>query len=506
MRPYVCYDQVDEPQQGLCLVSLQGRYGYIDLAGKVCIPAVGRFVFDEAFSFGPEGLACVRVEGRYGYINGEGKTVIPIDYDSIGFFGKGGLIPVRKGGKAGALRADGSVAIPLLYSEIHSFEGEAFSVGDGHRYALADREGRLLTPFHFEQIFEHVYYFSENLAPARKQGLWGFVDMRTGDLVVEALYDEVGRFKEGHALVRKGKEVLFIDREGARLTSISIEQAKEFSEGLAAVRSGGLWGYIDLRGKWDIEPAYQEAGDFSDGFAGVKRGGDWITIDATNNPATRPAPAPAAVVPGYIERVSGPTRCTVNYEHLNLGLSMLWEGGGRASEVRVFELATNTTLAWDATLEEGRLFGGLYVREGTLILLDPKRPLSLFRLREAVDTALQERARLLAAEAVAGDKVARDRLVATLKTVLTEMEKADAELTKHKLLRFRFDADASNPTEEMHNRLRDARACVQQVRALSALIDRAYREHPVMNAEQRALLKSIQQKQAAALQRVLGIQ
>jgi hypothetical protein len=87
---------------------IQGKYGYVDAAGKVVIAPR----FDGADSFS-EGLAVVLDSGRFGYIDSQGTFAIPPVYRHARAF-RDGFAPVRfdgfwltidRGGKAVAMAA-----------------------------------------------------------------------------------------------------------------------------------------------------------------------------------------------------------------------------------------------------------------------------------------------------------------------------------------------------------------------------------------------------------------
>ena len=70
--------------EGLKLVQLEDRYGYIDTARMVVIP----FRFDEAMEFS-EGLAAVSIDRRWGYIDRKGRMVIPVQFSDATDFVNG---------------------------------------------------------------------------------------------------------------------------------------------------------------------------------------------------------------------------------------------------------------------------------------------------------------------------------------------------------------------------------------------------------------------------------
>lgn len=72
--------------------------------------------------------------------------------------------------------------------------------------------------------------FFEGLAGVSKNGKWGFVD-RTGNLVIEMMYDSVLYFQDGVAAVELGGEYFYIDKWGNK-----IEKADDNTQNLFEIR------------------------------------------------------------------------------------------------------------------------------------------------------------------------------------------------------------------------------------------------------------------------------
>lgn len=73
-------------------VEMDGKWGFIDNMGNICIP----FVYDEADSFS-NGLAAVRDEEKWGYINLEGETAITPCFEGAAPFTTDGTAFVKIG-------------------------------------------------------------------------------------------------------------------------------------------------------------------------------------------------------------------------------------------------------------------------------------------------------------------------------------------------------------------------------------------------------------------------
>ena len=69
------------------------------------------------------------------------------------------------------------------------------------------------------------------------------------------------------------KKCGFIDKSGKVVIEPQFDDVGAFIEGLAWVKKDGKWGFIDKSGKVVIEPQFDGAGDFSEGLA-------WVVIES----------------------------------------------------------------------------------------------------------------------------------------------------------------------------------------------------------------------------------
>ena len=70
---------------GLALIRISGKYGFIDRMGKVVIDPR----YDEAEGIFREGLAWVMKDGKYGFADTYGREIIPLKYDAVSHFYSG---------------------------------------------------------------------------------------------------------------------------------------------------------------------------------------------------------------------------------------------------------------------------------------------------------------------------------------------------------------------------------------------------------------------------------
>lgn len=173
--------------------------------------------------------------------------------------------------------------------------GHAFNWHGLSTYATID--GKRCTSLDFDYIDN----FREGLAGVGIQGRRrGYVD-QSMQLVIPPIYDDVRRFYNGRALVKRNGTRLVVNYNGEEMPLLKdrsvgpYQDASEFfSDGLCRVSTlklrfmdlayhsdyaeiAGCWGFINEAGKEVIPPQYIYANDFEDGLAIVCKG-EW-TID-----------------------------------------------------------------------------------------------------------------------------------------------------------------------------------------------------------------------------------
>jgi hypothetical protein len=83
-------------------------------------------------------------------------------------------------------------------------------------WGYMDKSGRIVIPLQYDWAEP----FSEGRAAVIRNGKYGFIDA-SGRLVIDLQFDHLGTnvppFRDGHALVREGKQWRLIDRDGAAL-------------------------------------------------------------------------------------------------------------------------------------------------------------------------------------------------------------------------------------------------------------------------------------------------
>jgi uncharacterized protein YraI len=176
-----------------------GRYGYVDQAGRTIIP----FRYEQARQFTENKLALVKIDSKFGYINPRGDLAIPARFEHASEFEANGLATVNLEGFWGAIDQRGELVIPAKFDTIWAPpQGGLFIVGTGGRRGAVDAHGRIIVPIKFGNLRgfakNGLAAASPDADPSRlasEGGHWGFIN-RKGEFVVPPVYIRVSDFEE----------------------------------------------------------------------------------------------------------------------------------------------------------------------------------------------------------------------------------------------------------------------------------------------------------------------
>lgn len=210
------YDDMKNYCSGLARIKVDGKYGFVDKAGKEVIPTK----YDAAASTFSEGLAFVGTEDgwnyKYGYINTKGEEVIPLMYSDANDFHEG-MAAVRTKNGYGYINAKGELLTAAKYDDALPFSEGLAIVEKDEKIKVINKTG------------EELYTFDKNIIPGGSyhDGLLLVCDMKTGkfgyyntkfEIALPLEYPAADTFNEGKALTVsiEGDECVFnfIDKKG----------------------------------------------------------------------------------------------------------------------------------------------------------------------------------------------------------------------------------------------------------------------------------------------------
>jgi hypothetical protein len=121
--------------------------------------------------------------------------------------------------------------------------------------------------------------FSDGVAPMSSLGEWKIIDNQGVIRAVLKDYDMVKPFSEGLAAARRDGLWGFIDAGGNTVIEPQFEIVNAMHEGLAAVKTGGKFGFVDASGAMAIPAEWDYATSFRAGRATVIRDNEETVIE-----------------------------------------------------------------------------------------------------------------------------------------------------------------------------------------------------------------------------------
>ncbi|MEM1117308.1 MAG: WG repeat-containing protein [Bacteroidota bacterium] len=256
-------------------------YPAVQGGDRVLIDKTGRVVVDldgyNGTREGAEGLTPARFwdNGQnWDYYDAQGEVAFSIRADDA-YAPSEGLIRVKLDNKWTFVDTEGRFLInPYLNGARDFSEGFSRVRTPDWGYGLMDRTGAIVVEGEFDDLGD----MRAGRALFEDDESYGYIDA-TGARVIEAVYDEAREFSGGRAAVRQGQRWFYIDTSDNRpLGSTTFISAGDYAEGLAPVRTENKWEYIDESGARRVEPLFDEARPFREGRAAVQIGDFWTFI------------------------------------------------------------------------------------------------------------------------------------------------------------------------------------------------------------------------------------
>lgn len=269
----VDYDKVGQFKEGLVAVRRGNRWGFVNEQGVEVVPCMYRQVHDYQ-----EGLAAVMEKGRWGFIDKNGNTVLKAQYAQVGNFKEGIAWVQSRGGYIEYITPSGEVVLVGKYSMANDFEEGIARVRAGIKgWALIDRQGNLIMKP--KKSYKAINAFNQYGLAIVKIGTKYALLNREGKLVTKGKFAQIDAFREGYAVVRRhgySKFMLFknvkyaiMDSTGSLVTRPIFRQLRDFNNGRAAFCGDEGWGFVDTNGAIVTAPEYMKVSDFKAGRAVV---------------------------------------------------------------------------------------------------------------------------------------------------------------------------------------------------------------------------------------------
>lgn len=286
-------------KNGLALVIIDQRYGFINMENKLVIPAIHEYASDFY-----DGISYVRVNGKYKFMDTSGNFISQKEYEETSIF-LDGRCSVKFNGKWGLIDKDENILIPPVYDSLHQ-ENKVCRVEQNGKYFLIDLDNNPISEYydyldyssdgthqvsrggflgHIKEngevliplVYENCLHFHGDYTGVYLDGKWFFID-RNNTIVIEPnkynLSEALNSIEDGIAVAANdygwGLINLKIDK---KITDFKYDDAMGMSGGLCSFLKNNKWGYIDKEGIERIDFKYSHTGYFKNGIAIVAEKG-----------------------------------------------------------------------------------------------------------------------------------------------------------------------------------------------------------------------------------------
>jgi hypothetical protein len=245
--------------QPLALARVGKLFGYIDQSGNMVVNP--QYVNAKSFS---DSRAAVLVNKKWGFIDRSGRMVIDPIYDAVKPFDNGIAI-VAKDKVWRYIDDQGRDITNFPVSDkLYDFSEGLAIFRSGKNIGVFDTKGNIVV----QAVYEEIKPYRNGYAKAKKYGRWGYLD-RNGNEVVAFDYDDLGSYTGGATWGKKGTAFGVISNGNFKIVE-RCNAIWDFSEdGLAYARIEQAIGFIDANGNWVIQPQFLKARDFVNGLAPV---------------------------------------------------------------------------------------------------------------------------------------------------------------------------------------------------------------------------------------------
>lgn len=252
----------------------------------VCFDKDGRRMSDAVYErIGPfaQGMAMVVMNGKAGYVDENLSVVIPLDWEAsaLGDFSGGGGAPARQGSLWGMIGKNGKWIVEPKWARVSALPGDRFAVAAGDLFALADAKGKVLTKYAYRSLTydSKGFYRADGGALLDASG----AEIRAPEDAKNCTITPISqtRFAVNSQNGRSG----VIDDNRAWVTSAPLASilyapqtdALRFSEPDAPT----LYGLMDSNGKTLIAPAYRALAPSVGAYWTAEKDGQYGVINST---------------------------------------------------------------------------------------------------------------------------------------------------------------------------------------------------------------------------------
>lgn len=215
------------------LISLVGKaygndIGFFDQKNMLCLSSSDFNQFDEHQECASEAMWAKKAD-KYGFITDKGDVIVPFIYEKASFFDDVGF--VKKGVLWFAFDKQGNQLYTLKADDVKNDFGDYALIikhtKKGDKYGLFEKStGKILIPAKYDELDE----VSDGLIGFSQNKKYGFFNLKN-QRVIKPIYDGVGQFQQGKAVVYKQGKSSVIDSKGKQIVPFNSQRITILQDG-----------------------------------------------------------------------------------------------------------------------------------------------------------------------------------------------------------------------------------------------------------------------------------
>ena len=257
------YDQIGRyMKENMAIARKDEGYTFINSDGEEIIAPV-----DNAWAF-DKGLALVQKNGKYYFITTEGKKKGP-KFDFISRYDRLTDNSPIEGSAKDHFEDDYDF---LPFSRWN--QGYAI-IFVGRKRGVINRKGKVIVNPTYDEISIDYAHLQSGFLPVGINNRWGYVNIKTGKEAIEVKYDPICRYLQisgdyDYIKLSIDRKFGFVDKHGREMCPFIYDRIGNFIEGFAVVRIGNMYGYMSQKDFSIIdEIRFASAYPFLNGFGEV---------------------------------------------------------------------------------------------------------------------------------------------------------------------------------------------------------------------------------------------
>jgi hypothetical protein len=316
------YDYLEiDTETGLVWFNVDGAQGLMNGKGAILSDPIYDLIYGASSScYFTDGLAVVAVDDKYGFIDATGELTIPKNYDYASDFSQG-LAVVKIGDKYGYIDKKGNVAIDTIYYNAYSFNAFKQAIVSTYNettstetFKVIDKNGDEVfggyedineSSFGYVGTLNDLYYLIDT--NGEKVDNIGYDDFMTffdyamvyieatdQTIIIDDKYDTIAEFSEAEfpddAFVDLGVLYFETDKDGfvelkygSKTATLTCDSVDSIVNGKIIAIRYGMCGVLDLKNKKLLEFNYDDIQIYDDGYWLVSINGFYGIVNEKGN-------------------------------------------------------------------------------------------------------------------------------------------------------------------------------------------------------------------------------